>query len=208
MTTTFNRLTAGAGALAAAEQLNGKPYVYGGTWPQSGGTDCSGLVEWAYKQVGVLLDRTTYQQYLQYPISNNVPLEVGDLLFIAGSDPVGAAPGHVMMYVKPGEVFQAPYTGAKIGFYPYDTSKWEFRTRPALALPMPTPAPTRKPSQLQLTHAGLIALTSTAQANLAHVNGWPVYTWDGHWFVKTPPPYTRAGNRVFYANSHFATKRG
>ncbi len=40
----------------------GKPYVWGGASPQTS-FDCSGLVQWAYRQVGVTLPRTAQQQY-------------------------------------------------------------------------------------------------------------------------------------------------
>ena len=33
---TYDRQNAGAAALEFARELNGRPYIYGGTWPQSG----------------------------------------------------------------------------------------------------------------------------------------------------------------------------
>lgn len=206
MTTTFNRLTAGAAALTFARELTGRPYVWGGTWPESGGTDCSGLVQWAYGRVGVNLTRTTYTQYQQFQIPNSLPCEPGDLLFIAGSDGVGNLPGHVMMYVAPGEVFQAPYQGMAIGQYPADTTHWEYRTRPAMALPLPVAPPTKKPSPVELQHAGLVALSTPAQARTAIANGWTVWVWDGHWFK--PAAGKLPKGTVEYANLHYTTKRG
>ena len=50
----------GAAALAAAQTQIGKPYVSGGTGPNS--YDCSGLTQWAYAQAGVSIPRTTYTQ--------------------------------------------------------------------------------------------------------------------------------------------------
>ena len=202
---TFNQSNAGAGALKFARELTGRPYVYGGTWPQSGGTDCSGLWEWAYAQVGIHLVRTTYGQYLEYPIPHNEPSQPGDLLFIAGSDAIGVEPGHVMGFVSPGEVFQAPYTGAKIGQYPYNTNVFEYRIRPALALPMPSNPPTKNPNAAQLAHAGLVCLTGPAQAHLALNNGWNLYVWGGLGFVGTPSPAKKGTPQ--YANVNFRSKR-
>lgn len=135
----YNRSNAGSAALEFARKLTGKPYIYGGTWPQSGGTDCDGLVVWAYAQVGITLVRPTETTYREYPLDDrSVPNEVGDLLFIPG-DPIDANPGHVVMFVSPGQCIEAEETGTLIGQKPFATDSWEFRTRPALALPEPPP---------------------------------------------------------------------
>lgn len=198
----YNRDNAGAAALAFARQLTGHPYIWGGTWPVSGGTDCSGLWEWAYAKVGVYLPRTTYGQYLVHQIPNSWPSEPGDLLFIAGSDAVGAAPGHVMGYVSPGQVFQGEYTGGPpIGQFPANTRVWEYRTRPALALPLPPKPPVKNPTPDDLMRAGLVALSSPAQARLALANGWVVYRWDGSWFVTATSPQPKGTTE--YASIHY-----
>jgi len=137
----------GIAALAWARQLTGVPYKYGGTWPESGGTDCSGLVQWAYSKVGISLPRSTYDQYLDYQLPRNEPLQPGDLLFIAGGDPQGNKPGHVMMYVSPGQVFQALETGTRIGQFAYPTAQYEYATRPALQNPKTPRVPLPPPSK-------------------------------------------------------------
>ena len=48
--------------LDLARAQTGKPYVWGGASPQTS-FDCSGLVQWVYRQVGVALPRTAQQQY-------------------------------------------------------------------------------------------------------------------------------------------------
>ena len=200
----YNRDTAGAAALAFARQWTGHPYIFGGMLPGSNGTDCSGLCLWAYGKVGVHLSRTTYGQYLEYPISHNAPYEPGDLIFIAGSDSLGVEPGHVMIYISPGQVFQAPFTGEDIGQYPYDTEIFEYRTRPALALPPPS-VPTRNPTAEQIAHAGLVVVKLGNESNLAIANGWTVFYWGG--FIFRPASEGPApANATLYANKNYRTK--
>ncbi len=54
------QVTPAAKAVQAAESKIGAPYVYGASGPDS--FDCSGLVQWAYKQAGISLPRTSYDQ--------------------------------------------------------------------------------------------------------------------------------------------------
>ena len=102
----------GAGAVQAAESQEGVPYVWGGESPKgsaSPGFDCSGLVAWSWGQVGVGLPHYSGAQMADstpVPISD---LQPGDLLFYGpgGSD-------HVAMYIGPGTMIEAPYTGAVV----------------------------------------------------------------------------------------------
>ncbi len=101
-------LAAGAaGAVQAAESMIGVPYVWGGNTPA--GFDCSGLVQWAYAQVGISLPHYSGAQYddtIQIPLAD---IEPGDLLFYGpGGDE------HVAMYVGGGSMIEAPYTGASV----------------------------------------------------------------------------------------------
>jgi cell wall-associated NlpC family hydrolase len=168
----YNRENAGAAALERARQWTGHPYIFGGTIPQDGGTDCSGLWQWAYAGIGVGLARTTYDQFRQWQLPHGSKLEPGDLLFINGSDAVNGKPGHVMGYVSPGRVFQAAYTGVPIGEFSYPTSQYLFVTRPALALPV-GPAPSEMtPTTTELAHLGLVKIPDPAANALAKKNGW------------------------------------
>ncbi|MFF0490745.1 C40 family peptidase [Nocardia sp. NPDC003482] len=47
-------------ALSVATSQTGKPYEWGGVGPYA--YDCSGLVQWAFRSVGILLPRTTWEQ--------------------------------------------------------------------------------------------------------------------------------------------------
>lgn len=94
---------AGAAVRAALSRI-GRPYVWGATGPDQ--FDCSGLVQWAYGQAGVHLDRTTYQQ-----INDGVPVprnqvKPGDLVFPHA--------GHVQMAIGNNLVVEAPYSGASV----------------------------------------------------------------------------------------------
>lgn len=86
-------------ALAIKAQKNGTPYVHGGN-SLSQGVDCSGLVQQVYKQLGINLPRTTYQQAKagkQVPISQIRP---GDLVFYNNY-------GHVGIYAGNGKIIHS-----------------------------------------------------------------------------------------------------
>jgi peptidoglycan DL-endopeptidase CwlO len=99
-----------AGAVAAAESRVGDPYVWGAAGPNA--FDCSGLVMWAYAQVGISLPHFSGAQYADTTHISMSQLEPGDLVFPA--DPSQ----HVAMYVGGGMIVQAPYTGADVQIIP------------------------------------------------------------------------------------------
>jgi peptidoglycan DL-endopeptidase CwlO len=99
-----------AGAVAAAESRVGDPYVWGAAGPNA--FDCSGLVMWAYAQVGISLPHFSGAQYADTTHISMSQLEPGDLVFPA--DPSQ----HVAMYVGGGMIVQAPYTGADVQVIP------------------------------------------------------------------------------------------
>ena len=102
----------GTGAVQAAEGQIGVPYVWGGESPKGSGSpgfDCSGLTAWSWGQAGVGLPHYSGAQMSDstpVPISD---LQPGDLLFYG---PGGSE--HVAMYVGPGTMIEAPYTGASV----------------------------------------------------------------------------------------------
>jgi cell wall-associated NlpC family hydrolase len=102
----------GTGAVQAAESQEGVPYVWGGESPKGSGSpgfDCSGLTAWSWGQAGVGLPHYSGAQMSDstpVPISD---LQPGDLLFYG---PGGSE--HVAMYVGPGTMIEAPYTGASV----------------------------------------------------------------------------------------------
>lgn len=108
-------LPGAAGAVQAAEGEVGVPYLWGGTSPSTG-FDCSGLVQWAYAQVGISLPHYSGAQYAdttQIPLAD---IEPGDLLFYG---PGGSE--HVAMYVGGGMMVEAPQTGMDVHITPVRT---------------------------------------------------------------------------------------
>ena len=106
--TTDNNTTAES-VLAYAKNYLGVPYVYGGTTP--GGFDCSGFVQYVYRNFGINLPRVTYDQMsVGVPVSTD-NLQIGDLLFFRGG-------GHVGIYAGNGTYIHAPRTGRTVSIDP------------------------------------------------------------------------------------------
>lgn len=104
--------------VASARKLLGKPYVYGGNYPPLGsdkGTDCSGLMQWAYNDNGIKISRTTYTQIKDGKETTLDNLKMGDLVFTRGN----SDNGHVVMFISKNEdgtihVIEAKQTGTNI----------------------------------------------------------------------------------------------
>lgn len=93
-------------ALRYALTQQGKPYVWGAAGPNA--YDCSGLVQWAYKRVGVNLPHNAaMQSVLGKPVAR-ADLQVGDLVFFY--TPVS----HVGIYVGGGKILNAATTGQPV----------------------------------------------------------------------------------------------
>lgn len=86
-------------ALQHAVTRIGKPYRYGGTGPNA--FDCSGLVLWSYRQVGVSLPRTSRAMSARGTPVSRAALQPGDLVFFYR--PVS----HVGIYLGDGKVVHA-----------------------------------------------------------------------------------------------------
>jgi cell wall-associated NlpC family hydrolase len=106
-------------SIAMTAYQNGTKYAWGGN-SLTGGVDCSGLVQQVYKQLGINVPRTTYQQAKfgkKVPLSNLLP---GDLVFYntGGLDPNGIGNlSHVAIYIGNGQIIDARNSraGIKVG---------------------------------------------------------------------------------------------
>jgi cell wall-associated NlpC family hydrolase len=91
------------GVVASARVALGKPYLYGGTGQGSTGFDCSGLIQYAYAQQGIMLPRvSTSQATAGRAVEKSLDaLSRGDILTFA-SQPGGSKVSHVGLYLGEG----------------------------------------------------------------------------------------------------------
>lgn len=101
------------GVIELARAQIGRPYVWGGASPATS-FDCSGLVQWAYGQLGLKLPRTAQQQFNATARVSRSDLEPGDLLFFANTYPSFEPITHVGIYIGDGRMINAPTVGAYI----------------------------------------------------------------------------------------------
>jgi cell wall-associated NlpC family hydrolase len=95
-----------ARALRTAASKLGRPYVWGAAGPSA--FDCSGLVQWSYKQLGVKLPRTAAaQSHVGTPVSRS-QLKPGDLVFFYS--PVS----HVGIYIGNNKILNASESGQPV----------------------------------------------------------------------------------------------
>lgn len=81
--------------VAVAKEMLGQPVVWGGASPAQG-FDCSGLVQYVYKQAGITLPRTADIQFLVGRNVSPASLQPGDLVYFTTYEP-GAS--HVGIYI-------------------------------------------------------------------------------------------------------------
>ena len=102
--------TIGAQALQYALSKRGDPYVWGAAGPNA--FDCSGLVLWAYAQVGISLPHYTGDQWNMGVHVSRADLQPGDLVFFY------ADIGHVGLYIGNGLMVDAPDFGEPVQVQP------------------------------------------------------------------------------------------
>ena len=102
----------GAQALAQAITKMGKPYVWGADGPNA--FDCSGLMKWAFEQIGKDLPRSSSAQSQVGESVSKSDLKPGDLVFFYS--PVS----HVGIYAGNGKVLNAPTEGESVKYTDID----------------------------------------------------------------------------------------
>jgi cell wall-associated NlpC family hydrolase len=102
--------TIGAQALQEALTRRGDPYVWGAAGP--GQFDCSGLVVWAFAQLGIALPHYTGSLWNSGLHVARNDLEPGDLVFF------GADISHVGIYVGGDLMLDAPDFGQPVQVQP------------------------------------------------------------------------------------------
>lgn len=102
--------------IAEAEKYLGIPYVYGGTTPA--GFDCSGFMQYVYKNCGITLTRVSRDQYAKNGVAvAKSDLQPGDLVFFGTNGNVS----HVGMYTGKGMMIHSPSTGKSIMYTSIET---------------------------------------------------------------------------------------
>ena len=110
-----------AQAASFAMKMVGKPYRYGGAAP-SHGFDCSGLVQFSYRQAGLSVPRSTEQQLRVSRSVSRSSLRKGDLVFF---DQDGKKKSHVGIYLGDGRFVHAPSSGKQVRVDRLDARYWK-----------------------------------------------------------------------------------
>lgn len=106
--------TASGGAtnlIASAKKYVGTPYKWGGSSPL--GFDCSGFVQYMFKQVGINLPRISYQQATSGKRIALSELRPGDLVAWDNSSR-NAGADHIAIYIGNGQIIEAPKPGSSV----------------------------------------------------------------------------------------------
>ncbi|MDQ2967406.1 MAG: NlpC/P60 family protein [Actinomycetota bacterium] len=90
------------GIVGVAMGYLGVPYRWGGASPS--GFDCSGLVQYAYAQLGISVPHSTYALWPMGTAISRDQLQPGDLVFFNGL-------GHMGIYIGNNQMIHAPHTG-------------------------------------------------------------------------------------------------
>jgi len=107
-------------AAANAATMVGKPYRFGGASPA--GFDCSGLVQFSYRQAGLALPHNTEAQRRSSQPVRLSSLRRGDLVFF---DQEGKKNSHVGIYLGDGRFVHAPSSGKVVRSDRLDSSYWK-----------------------------------------------------------------------------------
>ena len=99
---------AGGSIMEIAARYDGTPYVYGGTTPS--GFDCSGFVQYVYKQVGISLPRTASAQSGAGQRVSRSEARPGDIVSFTD----GGGVYHNGLYAGDGMLWDSPRSGKTV----------------------------------------------------------------------------------------------
>lgn len=114
----------GQAAVNVAAQFLGVPYVWGGTSPS--GFDCSGLMQYVYKQLGYSINRVADAQMKNGIAVSRENLMPGDLVGFYSSPGSGYV-SHIGMYAGDGMMIHAPHTGDVVRYASIDSDYYKSR---------------------------------------------------------------------------------
>ncbi|MDD5131597.1 MAG: C40 family peptidase [bacterium] len=77
------------------------------------GVDCSGLVNWSYRRIGVITPRDANDQFKKATAISRKQLLPGDLVFLANAGSRNEVK-HVLIYAGGEEMIEAPKTGERV----------------------------------------------------------------------------------------------
>ena len=109
-----------AAVLEQARRHLGHPYLWGGrslhdpaNEATPTGVDCSGLVNWSFRQVGWFVPRDAHEQFLRARPADADSLEPADLIFLAKREKPEKIV-HVAFYAGDGRMLEAPSSGERV----------------------------------------------------------------------------------------------
>lgn len=176
-------------AISFAMQKMGTPYKWGGTG--SGGYDCSGLTQAAYRSAGVTLPRIASSQYYagkHYPLSQAKP---GDLVFWASNTHSPSTIYHVAIWISKNRILAAPKTGDVVKIEPI----WTYGLMPYVTRPAASAVPVLNPWP-QTWGSGTLIIQERLRANGYNVR----YT--GHYDTQTRAAVTNFQHRYAVPYDH------
>lgn len=106
-----------------AKEMVGVRYRYGGSSPSSG-FDCSGLIYYSYKRIGLRSPRTTRDLLRQAQPVSRSDLRAGDILFFKLD---GKKVSHAAIYLGNGRMVHAPSSGKRVSYASLRTRFWRNR---------------------------------------------------------------------------------
>lgn len=108
--------------VAELEKYIGQPYVWGGKSPKQG-FDCSGLVYWGLKQIGINFPSPAASQYTKTVPINPSEAQPGDLIFFRGTYGGPNHVSHVGFYIDETTMLDSNSSG--VGYHNWKSTYWQ-----------------------------------------------------------------------------------